>query len=105
MMATKTIWVCVRDYARNIFRIDFRNDDVCFFVWVYEMKQFKLKVGRYFAIWGFDLFVTGCSHCLLGERSLSFNNVMITLTCTRWSARIVELAPDLHVHTGMDISS
>ena len=37
---------------------------------------------------GFDLFVTGRRHFLLSERSLSFNNVMITLT----SARIVELA-------------
>ena len=39
-------------------------------------------------IGGFDLFVTGRSHFLLCERSLSFNNVMITLT----SARILELA-------------
>ena len=41
---------------------------------------------------GFDLFVTGRSHFLLSERSLSFNKVMITLTSARWSARIVELA-------------
>ena len=41
---------------------------------------------------GFDLFVTGHSHLLLSERSLSFNNVMITLTSARWRARIVELA-------------
>ena len=41
---------------------------------------------------GFDLFVTGRSHFLLSERSLSFNNVMITLTSARGSARIVELA-------------
>ena len=39
---------------------------------------------------GFDLFVTGRSHFLLSERSLSFNNVMLTLT----SARIVELASE-----------
>ena len=30
--------------ASNIFRFDFRNDGVCFFVWIYEMEQFKLKV-------------------------------------------------------------
>ena len=40
----------------------------------------------------FDLFVTGGSHFLLGERSLSFNNAMITLTSARGRARIVELA-------------
>ena len=40
---------------------------------------------------GFDLFVTGHSHFLLTERSLSFNNVMITLTSAGWSTRIVEL--------------
>ena len=39
----------------------------------------------------FDLFVTGRSHFLSSERSLSFNNAMITLTSARWSARIVEL--------------
>ena len=41
---------------------------------------------------GFDLFVTGRRHFLLSERSLLFNNVMITLTGARWGARIVELA-------------
>ena len=55
-MAAKTIIVFVRDYARNIFRFGYRNDDVCFFVWIYEMEQFKLKVGRSFALisnqWG-----------------------------------------------------
>ena len=34
----------VRDYARNIFRFNFWNDDVCFFVWIYEMEQFKPTV-------------------------------------------------------------
>ena len=63
------------------------------------MEQFKLKVGRCFALisnhlGGFDLFVTGRRHFLLGERSLSFNNVMITLTSARPSARTVELASD-----------
>ena len=87
----------MRDYARNIFRFNFRNDDVCFFVWIYEMEQFKLKVGRCFALisnhlGGFDLFITGRRHFLLSERSLSFNNVMITLTSARPSARTVELA-------------
>ena len=68
-----------------------------FFVWIYEMEQFKLKVGRCFALisnhlGGFDLFVTGRRHFLLSERSLSFNNVIITLTSARSSARTVELA-------------
>ena len=49
-MATKTIMVFVRYYASNIFRFDFRNDDVCFFVWVYEIELFELKVGRCFAL-------------------------------------------------------
>ena len=40
----------MRDYARTIFRFDFWNDDVCFFVWIYEMEQFKLKVVRFFAL-------------------------------------------------------
>ena len=47
------------------------------------------------SIGGFDLFVTGRSHFLLSERSLSFNNAMITLTSARWGARIVELASDI----------
>ena len=52
------------------------------------MEQFKLKVGRCFALifnhlGGFDLFVTGRRHFLLSERWLSFNNVMITLTSAR----------------------
>ena len=60
------------------------------------MEQVTLKVGRCFALiskqWGVsDLFVTGRSHFLLSERSLSFNNAMITLTSARWSACIVEL--------------
>ena len=100
----KQSWVFVRDYARNIFRFNFRNDDVCFFVWIYEMEQFKLKVGRCFALIsnhlrGFDLFVTGRRPFLLSERSLSFNNVMITLTSSRPSARTVELASVLCAHT------
>ena len=44
---------------------------------------------------GFDLFVTGRSHFLLGERSLSFNNVMTSLTSARLGARIVELGSGL----------
>ena len=44
---------------------------------------------------GFDLFVTGRRHFLLSERSLSFNNVMVTLTSARSSARTVELASDI----------
>ena len=81
-MATKTIMGFMRDYACNIFKFDFWNDDVCFFVWMHEMEQFKLKVGKviHFAfqpMGAFYLFVTGCSHFLLSKRSLSFNNVMI----------------------------
>ena len=61
------------------------------------MEQFKLKVGMCFALISnhfeeFDLFVTGRRHFLLSERSLSFNNVMITLTSAHPSARTVELA-------------
>ena len=36
--------------TRNIFRFNFRNDDVCFFFVDIEMEQFKLKVGRCFAL-------------------------------------------------------
>ena len=36
--------------ARNFFRFDFWNDDVCIFVWIYEMEQFKLKVERCFPL-------------------------------------------------------
>ena len=39
-----------------------------------------------------DLFVTGRRHFLLSERSLSFNDVMITMTSARSSARTVEIA-------------
>ena len=93
----KQYWVFARDYARNIFSFDFPNDDVLFFVWIYEMEQFKLKVERCsrfdFQTNGrFDLFITRRSHFLLSERSLSFDNVMITQTSARWSARISELA-------------
>ena len=42
-------------------------------------------------------FVTGRSHILLGERSLSFNNVMISLTSTRLGAHIVELGSALFI--------
>ena len=70
------------------------------------MEQFKLKVGRCFALisnhlGGFDLFVTGRRHFLLSERSLSFNNVMITLTSARPSARTVELASVFRTYTWM----
>ena len=40
----------------------------------------------------FGLLITGGSHFVLSKRLLSFNNVMITLTSARLSARIVELA-------------
>ena len=55
--------VFVRDYARSICRFYFWNDDVCFFVWIFEMEQFKLKVERCSAL----LFNQkwGCLICLL----------------------------------------
>ena len=96
----------MRDFARNIIRCDSQNDDVCFFVWIYKIKQVKLKVGRCFGLisnqWGFDLFDTGRSHFLLSDHSLSFNNAMITLTSPRWSARIVELASgQIYIQCGL----
>ena len=63
-----------------------------------DIKRNKLNWSRkvfrfgFKPVGGFDLFVTGRSHFLLSECSLSFNNAMITLTRARWSARIVELA-------------
>ena len=50
-MATKTIMdfregLC----TQYIFRFDFRNGVVCFFVWIYEIEQVKLKLGRCFAL-------------------------------------------------------
>ena len=80
---------------QNIFRFDFPNEDVCFFVsvWIFEMEQFKLKVFRFdFQPMGdFICLLLGSAIFLLSERSLSFNNAMITLTSALWSARIVEL--------------
>ena len=29
----------------------FRNDDICYFVWIYEMKQVKLKLERCFCLY------------------------------------------------------
>ena len=43
-------------------RFNFRNDDVGFFVWIYEMEQFKLKVERCFR---FDFQPLGDLICLL----------------------------------------
>ena len=60
------------------------------------MEQSKLKVEGCFR---FDFQPMGDLICLLlgaakllSERSLSFNNVMTTLTSARWGARIVEPA-------------
>ena len=50
-------------------------------------------------IGGFYLFVTVHSHFLLSGRLLPFNNVMITRTSARWSARIVELVSGKFGHT------
>ena len=66
----KIKWVFVRDYARAIFSDSiFGMTMYVSFLWIYEMEQFKLKVGRCFALTsnqlamvGFDLFVTGPSH-------------------------------------------
>ena len=59
-------------YARNIFRFDFRNEDVCFFMWLYENEQFELKVGRCFGLISnqFDLCVIGRSHFLLSRSAI-----------------------------------
>ena len=62
-----------------------------------EMEQFKLRVGSCFALISNQFGDTGRSHFLLDESSLAFNNVMITLTSARWSARIVELASGLQI--------
>ena len=90
-MATKTIM----GFREGICTQYFRNDNVCFFVWTYEMEQFKLKVGRCFALisnrrWDLICLSLGAA-ILLSERSLSF----ITLTRVPGSARIVELASDV----------
>ena len=47
---------------RNIFIFNFWNDDVCFYVWIYERKQFKLHVERCLAMDAFDLLITGYTH-------------------------------------------
>ena len=96
-MVTKTIMGFCEGLCTQYFQIQLSDDDVCFFVWIYEMEQFKLKVGQCFALISnhfgeFDLFVTGRRNFLLRERSLPFNNVMMTLTSARPSARTVELA-------------
>ena len=52
-----------------IFQILFRNDDVCFFVWTYEMEQFKLKVGWCFALISFQ---RGDLICLLLGASILY---------------------------------
>ena len=49
-LATKTIMGFRERLCMQYFRFDFRNDHVCFFMWIYEMEQFKLKVDRCFAL-------------------------------------------------------
>ena len=75
----KHSWVFVSDYARNIFRFDFLNDEVCFFVWIYEMEQFKLKIGRCFVLmsnqWGGGLI------CLLLGAAIFFIELAIVQQC------------------------
>ena len=47
----KIKWVFVRDYARAIFSDSiFGMTMYVPFFWIYEMEQFKLKVGRFFAL-------------------------------------------------------
>ena len=75
------------DYVCIIFRFDFWNNDVCFFVWMYQMKPFKLKVEGCFAflfltIWAFDLFVTGRRH-LIFERALAIESHKRSITSAR----------------------
>ena len=33
----------------HFFKFDYLNDNVYFFVWIYKMEQYKLKVERCFA--------------------------------------------------------
>ena len=51
----------VRDNACNIFRFEFWNDDVCFFVWIYE-RCFTLLSNQWMHL------ITGCSHFVLSKR-------------------------------------
>ena len=47
----KIKWVFVRDYARAIFSDSILGMTMYVsFLWIYEMEQFKLKVGRCFAL-------------------------------------------------------
>ena len=68
------------------------------------MEQFKLKVGRCFALISNHLVCYWAPPLLLSERSLSFNNVMITLTSARLSARTVELASEIEVYVHLFMS-
>ena len=40
-MATQTIMGFREGLCTQYFRFDCRNDDVCFFVWIYEIEQLK----------------------------------------------------------------
>ena len=80
------------EHAYYIFRFDFWNDHVSFFVWIYEIKLFKLHVKIAFQpMDAFDLLISRHSHFLLSKGSLSFNSLMTTLTNSPLSACIVEL--------------
>ena len=66
-MATKTIMGFHKILCRQYFRFNFWDDDVCFFVWIYEMEQLKLKVGGCFALlfdnrWGLICLLRRHSH-------------------------------------------
>ena len=71
-------------------RPDFWIDYVCFFVWLYGLKQFKLFHFAFLTMDASDLLITGHNHILLSKHSLSLNNVMFTLTSTQTSTHFVE---------------
>ena len=100
-MATKTITSLREGRCMQYFRFGFRNEYVCFFVRVYETEQFKLKVGRCFALisnqWR-DLICLLQGAAFFIERAHAIvQHLMITLTSARWSARIVELASGVNI--------
>ena len=73
----------------QFFRLIFWNNNVFFFVPIYDMKQFKLHVERWFILLSnsLDSVITRRS-----KRSLSFNNVMFSnRTMARLNGGVVVL--------------
>ena len=88
-MATKTIIGFREGLCTQYFRIwfsEWRYMLLCMNIW---NETSKTEVRKVFLL--VHVFSTNRGFGL-SEGSLSFNNVMITLTSARWSARIVELA-------------